>query len=74
MPTRVTVVRVRLDIITTLGKVQLGLWNDLVEGKRSSSKDLAGVAMAREESEGNLGISGREAKDYTRECAFVGPA
>lgn len=45
-------VGVCLDAITTLGELQLGLWDDLVEGEGSSSKDLAGIAMARNELDG----------------------
>lgn len=65
MRTGVTVVGVGLDGITTLGKFQLRLWDDLVEGESTTAQDLASVAMAMEVSM-ELGISWEEERPYQR--------
>lgn len=68
-------VRVCLDIVATLCELQLGLWNDLVEGESSSSEDLAGVAVAGQELVRNtLRCMEGKQKHPTKECASVGLA
>jgi hypothetical protein len=57
---------VDLDSITALGELKVRLGDDLVKCESTTTKDLAGVAMAMEKSDCCLDVMG--VRSYQRMC------